>query len=86
MAKCLLQVTGQEGKAACGTDQLDGGLEAGIEDGIHVMRVLWEEHSQEEDWGFVLIDARNAFNEDNHTEIIWSVQHEWPSGVRFTFN
>ena len=41
MAKCLLQVTGPEAKAACGTSQLSGGVEAGIEGAIHAMRVLW---------------------------------------------
>ena len=65
MAKCLLRVAGPEAKAACGTNQLVGQVEAGIESAIHVMRVLWDEHNQEEDWGFLLIDARNAFNEEN---------------------
>ena len=40
MAKCLLRVTGTEAKAACGTIQLAGGVEAGIEGTIHAMRVL----------------------------------------------
>ena len=40
MEKCLLQVTGQEAKAACGTAQLAGGVEAVIEGVIHAMRVL----------------------------------------------
>ena len=44
MAKCLLRVAGPEAKATCGTTQLSGGVEAGIEGAIHVMRVLWEEH------------------------------------------
>ena len=57
MAKCLLWVTGQEAKAACGTAQLAGGVEVGIESGIHEMRVLWEEHSLEKDWGVILVDA-----------------------------
>ena len=63
MAKCLLKVAGQEAKAACGTTQLTGGLEAGIEGAIHAMRVLWDENNKEEDWGFILIGACNAFNE-----------------------
>ena len=63
MAKCLLWVTGPEAKAACGNSQLAGEDEAGIEGSIHAMRILWEEHSLEEDWGFLLIDARNTFNE-----------------------
>ena len=57
-----------------------------IEGGIHAMRLLWEQHSQEEDWGFLLIDARNDFNQENRTEILLSVQHEWTSGAQFTFN
>ena len=76
MAKCLLPVMGQEVKAACGIDQLTGGVEAGIEVGIHAMPVLWEEHSQEEEWGFILIDACNAFYEENRTSMLWSIRSE----------
>ena len=81
MVKCLLKVAGPEAKAACGTTQLVGGLEAGIEGAIHAMRVLFEEHREEEDWGFLLIDARNVFNEENRTAMLWAVWHECPSGV-----
>ena len=34
------------------------------------MRLLWSQNSQEEDWGFLLIDARNAFNEENRSAMI----------------
>ena len=44
MAKCLIWVTGQEAKAGCRIEQLSGVAEAGIEGGIHAMRILWEEH------------------------------------------
>ena len=47
MEKCLLRVAGPEAKAACGTTQLAGGLEAGIEGAIHAMRILWDEHKKE---------------------------------------
>ena len=50
------------------------------------MRFLWEEHNQDKDWGFILIDAHNAFNEENRTAMLWAVWHEWPSGAQFTFN
>ena len=76
MAKCLLKVAGPEAKSACGTTQLAGGLEAGIEGAIHAMRVLFEEHRKEEDWGFLLIDAHNALNEENATAMLWAVRHE----------
>ena len=26
------------------------------------------------------------FNEENHTDILWTVRHECPSGARFAFN
>ena len=86
MAKCLLWVMGQEAKSACRTEQLSGGVEAGIEGGIHSMQLLWHKHKQEEDWGFLLIDARNVFNEENRKEMLWAFWHEWPSGAHFTFN
>ena len=44
LAKCLLRVTGQEAKAACGTEQLAGGVETGIEGAIQAMRLLWNQH------------------------------------------
>ena len=50
------------------------------------MRLLWQQHTQEEDLGFLLIEAHNAFNEENRTYMIWAVHHKWPSGARFAFN
>ena len=85
-AKILLLVAGAEAKEACGIDQLCAGLEAGIEGGIHAMQALWDLHETEEKWGFLLIDASNAFNEQNRIEMLWAVRHEWPSGARFVFN
>ena len=41
LAKCLLRVSGQEAKTACRTDQLAGGVEAGIEGAIHAARLQW---------------------------------------------
>ena len=49
MEKCLLRLEGPEAKESCGTAQLTGGVVVGIEGAIHAMRVLWEEHNQEED-------------------------------------
>ena len=86
MAKCLLKVAGSEAKTACGTTQLAVGLEVGIEGAIHAMHFFWEEYKKEEYWGFLLIDTRNAFNEENRTAMLWAVRHEWPSGAQFTFN
>jgi hypothetical protein len=86
-AKILLLVAGAEAKeACCGIDQLCAGLEAGIEGGIHATQALWNLHETEENWGFLLIDAFNSFNEQNRIEMLWVVRHQWPSGARFVFN
>ena len=44
-------------KETYGTEQLCGELEAGIEVGIHVVRLLWHQNYHEEDCGFLLIDV-----------------------------
>ena len=40
LEKCMLVVTGVEVKEACGTEKLCDGLEAGIEGGIHAVKLL----------------------------------------------
>ena len=67
-------------------EKICGGMEVEIECGIHAMRLLWQQHDQEECWILLLIDARNAFNEDNWTTMMWCTQFKWPSGEYFTFN
>eukprot|EP00957_Ditylum_brightwellii_P070314 5341519-Ditylum_brightwellii.AAC.1 len=37
------------------------------------MGLLWEEFGEEEGWGILLVDARNAFNELNRKAMIWHV-------------
>ena len=54
--------------------------------GIQLVRLLWHQHAQEEDWGFLLIEARNVLNEDNRTVMLWEVLHKWPSRAQFSFN
>ena len=85
-AKCVLAVMGAEAKEACGTEQFCGGLEAGIEEKIRTVQLMWKQHDQEEYWGFLLIDVHNAFNEDNFISIMLAMRHKWPSGARFAFN
>ena len=52
IAKCVLSVAG-EAQEACGMDQLCGGLQAGIESGVHAMHSIWETHKMEEKLGFI---------------------------------
>ena len=86
LEKCVLVVTGADAKEACGTEKLCGGLEAGIQGWIHAVRLLWKQDAQEEDWGFLLVELHNVFNEEKRTAMLWALRHEWPSGARFTFN
>ena len=85
-AKTVISVCGKEAKQTCGTLQLCAGLEAGVEGGIHSISSLWEQMHGEDEYEFLLVDARNAFNEMNRTTMLWVVCHEWPSGARFVFN
>ena len=85
-AKCVLKVAGTEAKEACGSAQLCAGLEAGIEGAVHAVRAMWNGAADNEEWGFLLVDAANAFNAGNRTAILWTVRHRWPSGARFSFN
>ena len=70
----------------CGKEKLYGGMEAKLEGGIIAMRLLWAHHAQEVDYGLLLIDVCNVFNEDNWKAILWSVQFDSPSGTQFTFH
>ena len=61
-------------------------LKAGIHDAIHGIRALWDKKSTTEGWGFLLIDANNAFNEIYRFRMLWTVRHLWPSRARVVFN
>ena len=67
LAKVFLAVTITEVELECGIEQLCGRLRAGIEGGVHDMRTMWDLMKSEEEMGFLLTDARNAFNEVNRT-------------------
>ena len=74
-AKCVIKVAGGQAKDACGTSQLCAGLEAGIEGAVHAVKALWDVHQHDDDWGFLLVDARNAFNEGNRIAFLWTIRH-----------
>ena len=73
MDKLVVKVAGQEANEACGMEQLCGGMEAGIEGGIHKIRLLWAQNAHDEYWGFLLTDAFDALNEENWTEMLWYI-------------
>ena len=84
--KIILKVTGTEATTAGQDDPLCDGLKAGIDDAIHGVQALWDENLSTEEWGFILVDAKNAFNDINCTGMLWTVRHLWPSGSCFAFN
>jgi hypothetical protein len=84
--KATLLISGCDAKERCGMHQHCATLEAGIGGGIHAIGELWRQYEEEEEWGFMFVDAANTFMELNWTAILWTIQHEWPSGARFAFN
>ena len=61
-ANIVLKVTGPEATLVCQDDQLGARLKAGIDGAIHGVQDLWDKNLSTEEWGFLLLDAKNAFN------------------------
>ena len=74
LAKYILKVAGTEAKDAYGNARLCAGLEAGIEGEVHAACILFVENDNEEEWGFLLVDAVNVFNASNRIACLWTVQ------------
>ena len=66
--------------------QLYAGLEAEIEGVVHAARALFTEKEEKKEWGFLLVDATNAFNAGNRIACLWTVRHRWLFGVQLSFN
>ena len=64
-AKILLKVTGIEATMACQGDHMCAGIKAGIYGTVHRVQATWDKKSTMEDWGFLLVDAKNMFNNNN---------------------
>ena len=61
MCKTVAELTKHDLDEVLGTDQLAGGMEAGIEGAVHALNDLFEQN-QENGHGLLLMDAKNAFN------------------------
>ena len=85
-AKIVLKVMGPEATMAFQDDQLFSGFKLGINGAVCIFQALWDENSSTEEWGFLLVDAKNAFNEINRLGMLWTVQHLWSSGDHFIVN
>eukprot|EP00957_Ditylum_brightwellii_P082167 6248124-Ditylum_brightwellii.AAC.1 len=71
---------------ACGAKQLCAGLWSGIKGGIHAIDNLWQDCRDDNSWGILLVDARNAFSKLNRMAMLCHVHHIWPAGSRYLFN
>ena len=74
-AKCVLKVTGPEYTIVCQEDQIYSGLKAVIYGSVHEVKAIWDNKFSTEDWVFILMSAKNAFNKINQTGILWAVCH-----------
>ena len=70
----------------CQYDQLCARLKALIDGLVHSVQALWDENLTTENWVFLLVDAKNAFNDINRVRMMWIFRHLWLSGARFVFN
>ena len=57
-----------------------------VEEWMHTIWLLQQQHLQEEYWCFLLIDGQNVFNEYNCVAMLWAVQFKWYSDMKFSFN
>ena len=71
---------------ACQDYHLCARLKAGINGAIHGVQALWCDNLSTEEWGFLLVDAKNAFNKINRFRMLCMVQHLLQSGARSIFN
>ena len=85
-AKCVLKVTWPESIHTCKYDQICSGLKARIYGAVHGVKYIWDANSTEENWGFLLVDANNAFNKINQIGMLWTVCHLWSFVARFVLN
>ena len=85
-AKVLLKLKVPEDTMAFQDDQQCTRLKSGIGSAVHKVQAIWDEKSTTEDWVFLLIYAKNAFNEINQILMLFIVCHLFPSRALFVFN
>ena len=84
--ECMLKVTVPKATHACKEDQIWSGSKAWIDGSVHGVQSIWYANSTEENWGFLLVNENNTFNEINWIRIWWTVHYSWPSVACLVLN
>ena len=63
--KSVLKVMGPEDTNTFQDNPLCDGIKSVIDGVVHGVQVIWDDNSSMENWDFILMDAKNAFNEIN---------------------
>jgi hypothetical protein len=84
IGKAICLVTRSDAGSICGSKQLCAGLKCGIEGAIHSVTDLFDSH--DDDYGVLIVDAKNAFNSINRISLLWNIRILWPQASRFIFN
>ena len=85
-ANYVLRIMSTKATNACKDNQLCASLRAVIYRAVHCVQALWDNNSSTNNWGYLLVDAKNVFNEINWNIILWTVRHLVQSGAWFVFN
>ena len=83
--KVMVEVTEDDVKISCNSDQLCSGIKAGIEGAIHSIRQLFEDKC-DSGFGLFLSDADNAFNSISRSVALWNARVLWVRCSRFLYN
>ena len=81
----MIEVTEDDVKIACNSDQLCSGIQAGIEAAVHSVRQIYNEKSIK-GFGLLLMDADNAFNSVKRSAALWNSRVLWVRCSCFLFN
>ena len=81
IGKAICLIAREDIESACGTNQLCASLKYGIEGAIHAADDLFDSN----DYGLLVIDAKNAFNTINRSALLWNIRILWPRASRFIF-
>ena len=86
ITRCVIAAAGPAATQAAGTTQLAVGLPTGIKGAIHAACHHWEPQAFEPNYGFLMVEAKNAFNELDCTTMLYVKRYLWPQGARYIYN